>query len=97
MVIELWKSDGTEAGTVMVKDIRSGYQWFHPYQSLTNVNCTLFFTANDGILLAKSYGKVTAQQREQFWLSIFPLGAFFSRLRQRRKLNKCEWNIILYC
>jgi ELWxxDGT repeat protein len=38
---ELWKSDGTEAGTVHVKDISPGI--------LTNVNGTLYFTANDGI------------------------------------------------
>jgi len=43
---ELWKSDGTPAGTVMVKDI-------YPAESsdptnLTNVNGTLFFMANDG-------------------------------------------------
>ena len=54
---ELWKSDGTEAGTVLVKDIRSGsysgpYGSF-PYSSyprgLTNVDGTLFFSANDGV------------------------------------------------
>jgi len=48
---ELWKSDGTRAGTVMVKDIRPGtedsfgegaFDWF------TNVGGTLFFVANDG-------------------------------------------------
>ncbi len=45
--VELWKSDGTAAGTVMVKDIYSG-----PFSSdvkyLTNVNGTVFFVANDG-------------------------------------------------
>jgi ELWxxDGT repeat protein len=43
---ELWKSDGTDAGTIMVKDI-------NPLGSpcprfLTNVNGKLFFTADDG-------------------------------------------------
>ncbi|MFQ5514999.1 MAG: ELWxxDGT repeat protein [Myxococcota bacterium] len=42
--IELWKSDGTEAGTVLVKDTLPGavvttFFWF------TNVNGTLFFAA----------------------------------------------------
>ena len=48
---ELWKSDGTAAGTVMVKDIRPG-----PKDSLTwrftrlvGVGGILYFTANDGI------------------------------------------------
>src|SRR5262245_41433484 len=44
---ELWKSDGTAAGTVLVKDIRPGsggsIGFFDPY--LTNVNGMLFFTA----------------------------------------------------
>ena len=44
---ELWKSDGTEAGTVMVKDINPGVDTFAP-ASLTNVDGTLFFSANDG-------------------------------------------------
>src|SRR5262245_55669770 len=39
--VALWKSDGTAAGTVLVKDINPG--------SLTNVNGTLFFTADDGV------------------------------------------------
>ena len=44
---ELWKSDGTAPGTVMVKDIASG-QGSSPTQ-LTAVGNTLFFTAFDGI------------------------------------------------
>src|SRR5262249_30175752 len=44
---ELWKSDGTAAGTVLVKDIRPGGSHSTP-QFLTNVNGTLFFAANDG-------------------------------------------------
>ena len=42
---ELWKSDGTEAGTVMVKDLNSGDPG-RP-RSLTNVDGTLFFSAYD--------------------------------------------------
>ena len=45
---ELWKSDGTEAGTVMVKDISPGAGSAY-HQLLTNVNGTLFFEANDGV------------------------------------------------
>ncbi|HUT10052.1 MAG TPA: ELWxxDGT repeat protein, partial [Thermoguttaceae bacterium] len=47
---ELWKSDGTAAGTVMVKDIRSGTD--HAFTSnspVIAVDGTLFFAANDGV------------------------------------------------
>jgi ELWxxDGT repeat protein len=45
---ELWKSDGTAAGTVLVKDIRPGS--FGSYSgNLTVVGNTLFFTAFDGV------------------------------------------------
>jgi ELWxxDGT repeat protein len=42
---ELWKSDGTEAGTVMVKDIASSPQPHSLPEHLTDVNGTLFFAA----------------------------------------------------
>ncbi len=45
--IELWKSDGTEAGTVMVKDLGRSRLIEGP-DELTNVNGTLFFSYNDG-------------------------------------------------
>jgi ELWxxDGT repeat protein len=44
---ELWKSDGTAAGTKMVKNIRPLGKSSNP-ENLVNVNGTLFFTANDG-------------------------------------------------
>jgi len=44
---ELWKSDGTEAGTVMVQDINLGAADSSPFV-LTDVNGTLFFQAIDG-------------------------------------------------
>ncbi|MES2566085.1 MAG: ELWxxDGT repeat protein [Bacteroidota bacterium] len=46
--IELWKSDGTAAGTVMVKDINSGSGNSTTASDYINVNGTLYFTANDG-------------------------------------------------
>jgi ELWxxDGT repeat protein len=48
---ELWKSDGTEAGTVRVKDIQEGSDSSDPV-GFTNVAGTLYFSANDG-----SYGR----------------------------------------
>ncbi|WP_143406385.1 ELWxxDGT repeat protein, partial [Estrella lausannensis] len=45
--LELWKSDGSAAGTVLVKDINPGTLSSSP-GNLTNVNGTLFFTADDG-------------------------------------------------
>lgn len=39
---QLWKSDGTKAGTALVKDIDPGGENF--YSNLINVNGTLFFT-----------------------------------------------------
>ncbi|WP_175517652.1 ELWxxDGT repeat protein [Planctomicrobium piriforme] len=41
---ELWKSDGTAAGTVLVKDIYAGIGSSFP-QKLANVNGTLYFSA----------------------------------------------------
>jgi ELWxxDGT repeat protein len=50
---ELWKTDGTESGTVMVKDIYSGTDdWGFPYSSspdnFTVFNGALYFSAEDG-------------------------------------------------
>jgi ELWxxDGT repeat protein len=45
---ELWKSDGTEEGTVMVKDIAPGV-WGSMPKYLTGVNETLYFSASDNI------------------------------------------------
>ncbi|MEO8149961.1 MAG: T9SS type A sorting domain-containing protein [Bacteroidia bacterium] len=42
--LELWKTDGTTAGTVRVKDINAGTQGSHPSQFLV-FNNTLFFRA----------------------------------------------------
>jgi len=45
---ELWKSDGTEAGTQMVKDINPGPGGADP-QWLTAYNGRLYFSADDGV------------------------------------------------
>src|SRR5215213_2150377 len=44
---ELWRSDGTRAGTVLVKDIRPGGYSSNP-SSLAVVGDRVFFTARDG-------------------------------------------------
>src|SRR5262249_59258231 len=45
---ELWKTDGTAAGTAFVKDINPGRGSSYP-EYLTNFQGTLFFTANDEV------------------------------------------------
>jgi ELWxxDGT repeat protein len=45
---ELWKSDGTVGGTVMVKDIKAGAGGSAP-SSLTDFNGRLVFSADDGL------------------------------------------------
>ena len=44
-VYELWKSDGTTAGTVLVKDIAPGAMSSFP-QSLYAMGSTLYFSAS---------------------------------------------------
>lgn len=45
---ELWRSDGTEAGTWRIKDIRPGNEWSFPHD-FTVVGDTLYFLADDGV------------------------------------------------
>jgi ELWxxDGT repeat protein len=45
---ELWKTDGTDAGTLMVKDINPGSASSLP-SSFVNVNGELFFVSDDGV------------------------------------------------
>lgn len=45
---ELWRSDGTAAGTRIVKDIRSGSKGSSP-EYLTAIGSVLYFSADDGI------------------------------------------------
>jgi trimeric autotransporter adhesin len=76
---ELWKSDGTTAGTVLVKDIGSGAIGSFPF-ALTNVNGTLFFlggrTGNAYTELWKSNG--TAAGTVKITPSGTPTGTFNS-------------------
>jgi ELWxxDGT repeat protein len=44
---ELWRTDGSEAGTFRVKDVLPGSEGSHP-NSLTNVGGMLYFGATDG-------------------------------------------------
>jgi ELWxxDGT repeat protein len=47
---ELWKTDGTSAGTVLVKDINTtSVDSSSDPLNLTNLNGTLYFTADDGV------------------------------------------------
>ena len=64
---ELWKSDGTPAGTVRVKDIRAGEDSSSP-EGLIALGDTLFFVANDGSAgkeLWKSAGSPPGSLRDQ--------------------------------
>ncbi|HEV3343943.1 MAG TPA: ELWxxDGT repeat protein [Pirellulales bacterium] len=45
--VQLWRSDGTSAGTVMITDLNVSGGGMNP-ADLTNVNGQLYFTANDG-------------------------------------------------
>jgi ELWxxDGT repeat protein len=59
---ELWRSDGTSSGTVLIDDINSGTASSNP-SNLTVVDTTLFFSANNGSKgaeLWKTNGKGTS-------------------------------------
>jgi RNA polymerase sigma factor (sigma-70 family) len=45
---ELWKSDGTEAGTILVKDLAPGSKDGNPTR-MASVNGILYFAAGDGV------------------------------------------------
>ena len=51
--VELWKTDGTEAGTIRVKDIKPGVEFGFPGSSFpfgfTAFNGALYFSAYDGV------------------------------------------------
>ncbi|MEG4334986.1 Ig-like domain-containing protein, partial [Microcoleus sp. AT9_A2] len=56
---ELWKSDGTTSGTVLVKDIYPGAIASYPY-NLINLNNTLYFSADNGTNGNELWGLVPA-------------------------------------
>ena len=66
---ELWRSDGTSAGTVMVKDIRpQGYGYYDSNPAgLTEVEGTLYFAATDELTVAIS-GRATGPRPGPSWL-----------------------------
>ena len=46
--VELWKSDGTEAGTSMIQDLNPGIHGSNPQLDFYLVNGKIFFNATDG-------------------------------------------------
>jgi len=46
---ELWKSDGTPAGTTLLKDITQGAGNSYFYRNVTQAGGLVFFSANDGV------------------------------------------------
>ncbi len=55
---ELWQSDGTAAGTLLVADIRPGNTGSNA-ANLTNINGALFFSADDAVRGAELWALVT--------------------------------------
>ena len=47
--VELWKSDGTESGTLLLKDIDSNYSGLNYGNQFLILNSQFYFFANDGI------------------------------------------------
>src|SRR5688500_14416182 len=46
---ELWRTDGTSSGTMMIEDIAPGRDSSMPLQGLVNVNGIVYFAANNQI------------------------------------------------
>src|SRR5439155_4765941 len=55
-VSKLWKSDGTTAGTVLVKNVELGTPDNAAFTEFSNVNGTLFFASGESHELWKSDG-----------------------------------------
>ena len=82
---ELWKSDGTAAGTMLVKDIWPGSRRSSP-RELTNVNGTLFFVADDGVTGAELWKSDGTLAGTMLVKGIFP-GVGFETLFPRELTN----------
>jgi ELWxxDGT repeat protein len=83
---ELWKSDGTAAGTVLVKDIAPGDRDGNPSR-LANFNGTLYFAACDGV------------HRKQLWKSdgtragTVPVKDFYPESQKPIPYDEPIWNM----
>ena len=68
---ELWKSDGTAAGTVLVKDIRTSEQTSsYPDKSDQRQRHAVFYVhtmAMARVKTAENFGRATAQRRGPRW------------------------------
>ena len=73
---ELWKSDGTEAGTVLVKDIRIGTNGSYPEQSdqrQRHAVLSCITMAMTRVKTAENFGRATALRQAPCWSRIFAL------------------------
>ncbi|MDW8224208.1 MAG: hypothetical protein RMJ82_14790 [Gemmatales bacterium] len=70
--VELFKSDGTSSGTVLVKDIRAGYESSHPRDLLVH-NERLFFVIEESSHRGRLW---TSQGSESTTYSVPRLGSF---------------------
>jgi ELWxxDGT repeat protein len=72
---QLWKSDGTAATTVLVKDLPNGY----PLQDLVNVNGRLFFVFFDFFTGAELYTSDGTTDGTTITADLNPFGGSFPR------------------
>lgn len=75
---ELWKTDGTKEGTIMVKDIAAGESPSNIH-SLTNVNGTLFFVASEAENTQELWKSDGTAEGTVMVKQINPSGVFGSR------------------
>ena len=90
---ELWKSDGTKAGTVLVKDIHPGGYGSEPRSALTDVGGTLFFTATTASTVG-SCGSRTAPRRAPSWSRTSTPAA--AATTTPRPPDRCRRDVVLH-